>query len=75
MTFENEIPTFRKAALLAGKIQVSNSTNMILDMQGGFVTVERGGVEIKVNLYTFPILLKRQAEFNVTSKLCSDIRL
>ena len=32
----------------AGKIQVSNTTNMILDMQGGFITVERGGVEIKV---------------------------
>ena len=30
------------------KIQISNSTNMILDMQGGFRTEERGGVEMKV---------------------------
>ena len=33
--------------LIAGKIQISNSTNMILDMQGGFKTEERGGVEVK----------------------------
>lgn len=33
---------------LAGKIQISNSTNMMLDMQGGFKTEERGGVEVKV---------------------------
>ena len=32
-----------------GKIQISNSTNMILDMQGGFVTKERGGVDVKVS--------------------------
>lgn len=32
-----------------GKIQISNSTNMILDMQGGFKTEERGGVEVKVS--------------------------
>ena len=32
----------------AGKIHISNSTNMILDMQGGFVTKERGGVDVKV---------------------------
>ena len=32
----------------AGKIQISNSTNMILDMQGGFLTKERGGVDVKV---------------------------
>ena len=35
--------------LSGGKIQISNSTNMILDMQGGFRTEERGGVEMKVN--------------------------
>ena len=35
---------------LAGKIQISNSTNMILDMQGGFLTKERGGVDVKVSL-------------------------
>ena len=34
--------------ITAGKIQISNSTNMILDMQGGFKTEERGGVEVKV---------------------------
>jgi hypothetical protein len=34
--------------VLAGKIHISNSTNMILDMQGGFRTEERGAVEIKV---------------------------
>ena len=34
----------------AGKIQISNSTNMILDMQGGFSTKERGGVDVKVSL-------------------------
>ena len=34
--------------LSGGKIQISNSTNMILDMQGGFRTEERGGVEMKV---------------------------
>ena len=33
-----------------GKIQISNSTNMILDMQGGFKTEERGGVEVKVRI-------------------------
>ena len=34
----------------AAKIQISNSTNMILDMQGGFLTKERGGVDVKVSL-------------------------
>ena len=34
---------------LGGKIQISNSTNMILDMQGGFSTKERGGVDVKVS--------------------------
>ena len=34
---------------LGGKIQISNSTNMILDMQGGFLTKERGGVDVKVS--------------------------
>ena len=33
---------------LAGRIQISNSTNMILDMQGGFKTEERGEMEVKV---------------------------
>ena len=32
----------------AGMVQISNSTNMILDMQGGFKTEERGGLEVKV---------------------------
>jgi len=32
---------------LAGKIQVSEDTNMMLEMAGGFVTIPRGGVEIK----------------------------
>ena len=31
-------------------IQISNTTNMLLDMQGGFKTEERGGVDVKVNL-------------------------
>ena len=34
---------------LAGMIQISNTTNMLLDMQGGFRTEERGGVEVKVS--------------------------
>ena len=34
----------------AGMIQISNTTNMLLDMQGGFKTEERGGVEVKVSL-------------------------
>ena len=34
--------------LAAGMIQISNSTNMILDMQGGFKTEERGEMEVKV---------------------------
>ena len=34
---------------LAGMIQISNTTNMLLDMQGGFKTEERGGVEVKVS--------------------------
>ena len=38
----------------AGMIQISNTTNMLLDMQGGFKTEERGGVEVKVSL-TFEI--------------------
>ena len=38
----------------AGMIQISNTTNMLLDMQGGFKTEERGGVEGKVSL-TFEI--------------------
>ena len=29
-------------------IQISHATNMILDMQGGFKTEERGGLEVKV---------------------------
>ena len=41
--------------ITAGRIQISNSTNMILDMQGGFKTEERGGIEVKVN--TFPTSL------------------
>ena len=32
----------------AGRIQISNCTNMLLDMLGGFRTEERGGIEIKV---------------------------
>ena len=32
-------------------IQISNTTNMLLDMQGGFKTEERGGVEVKARLY------------------------
>ena len=35
-------------ASLAGKIQVSNATNMMLECVGGYVTQERGTVEIKV---------------------------
>ena len=38
-----------------GKIQISNSTNMILDMQGGFRTEERGGVEMKVDRLLAPV--------------------
>ena len=30
------------------KNRVSNSTDMILNMQGGFITMEHGGVETKV---------------------------
>ena len=36
-------------SIAAGRIQISNSTNMILDMQGGWKTEERGGVEVKVS--------------------------
>ena len=36
---------------LAGMIQLSNTTNMLLDMQGGFRTEERGGVEVKVSWF------------------------
>jgi len=41
------IASFMQTTSEAGKIQISNSTNMILDMQGGFKTEERGGVEVK----------------------------
>ncbi len=33
---------------LPGKIQISAETNMMLDMAGGFVTDERGSIEVKV---------------------------
>ena len=36
------------STLAAGMIQISNATNMILDMQGGFKTEERGEMEVKV---------------------------
>ena len=32
----------------AGKIQISGDTKMLIDLAGGFVTEERGIVEIKV---------------------------
>ena len=32
----------------AGKIQISSETKMLIDLAGGFVTEERGYVEIKV---------------------------
>ena len=33
-------------------IQISNTTNMLLDMQGGFKTEERGGVEVKASFFS-----------------------
>ena len=34
--------------ILAGKIQISNSTNMMLEVVGGYKTEERGTIDIKV---------------------------
>ena len=51
LNFDSLIPflnALKSLFLTAGRIQISNSTSMILDMQGGFLTAERGGVEIKV---------------------------
>ena len=31
----------------AGKIQISQDTNMLLDMVGGYITTERGDIEVK----------------------------
>ena len=39
---------FVKLRVSDGMIQLSQSTNMILDMQGGYVTEERGSIEVKV---------------------------
>ena len=36
----------------ADKIQISQTTWMILSMKGGFVMEERGMVEVKVRLYS-----------------------
>merc|ERR1711982_231468 len=54
----------------AGKIQISNSTNMILDMQGGFKTEERGGVEVKGKglLQTFWLIEEKGKELPPSSK-------
>ena len=35
--------------ILAGKIQISNSTNMMLEVVGGYKTEERGTIDIKVS--------------------------
>ena len=53
--FYNEWHVFLKS-ITAGRIQISNSTNMILDMQGGWKTEERGGVEVKVSFKLKPAL-------------------
>ena len=42
-----------------GKIQISNSTNMILDMQGGFKTEERGEMEVKVHIMHVQVRLSK----------------
>ena len=54
----------------AGKIQISNSTNMILDMQGGFKTEERGGVEVKGKglMQTFWLIEEKGKELPPSSK-------
>lgn len=40
--------TFIFLYFLADKIQISKTTWMMLSMQGGFVTEERGLIEVKV---------------------------
>ena len=47
----NSILYFLNLWSVAGMIQISNTTNMLLDMQGGFKTEERGGVEVKVSSF------------------------
>ena len=43
-------------------IQISNTTNMLLDMQGGFKTEERGGLEVKASFFSMQSL-HRQGTF------------
>ena len=43
----------------AGMIQISNTTNMLLDMQGGFKTEERGGVEVKASSFSLGSIHKQ----------------
>ena len=41
----------------AGKIQISYNTKLMLDVNGGFTTEERGTVEIKVTITTFQMFI------------------
>lgn len=45
-----QVLVYPKLLFPGGKIQVSNSTNMMLECVGGYVTQERGTVEIKVQI-------------------------
>ena len=43
-----EFGILKRRLFSAGKIQISSETKMLIDLAGGFVTEERGYVEIKV---------------------------
>ena len=43
-----QINTLHHFYILADKIQISQTTWMVLSMQGGFVMEERGMIEVKV---------------------------
>ena len=59
----------------AGKIQISNSTNMILDMQGGFSTKERGGVDVKVSLEIQGVPQKYIGSFSFISYTLQGLKI
>ena len=47
-----EFGILKRRLFSAGKIQISSETKMLIDLAGGFVTEERGYVEIKVRIET-----------------------
>ena len=55
----NSISYFLHVWSAAGMIQISNTTNMLLDMQGGFKTEERGGVEVKASSFSLGSIHKQ----------------